>query len=194
MEAFPDGDPLRAVTIQVGLVHRHRDMRQLDLADQTVEGGMHGRSRMAEPVRAADQPAEVIDPDTRFGRGGRRIGQESEPAAHEPASGADGELVALVEEPVGRRDRGPVDRQGESARFDQGSIRLRQAARQPSDVERPVDRADLEPDVAERLADRLGPVDQLVGPELRPVAVVVVLEPGRRRVAGPRCDDREPIA
>jgi enoyl-CoA hydratase/carnithine racemase len=59
--------PRRAASLDVALVHRHRYVRKLYLADQPVEPGMERRTGVAEPVRGADQPAKIGLNETSIG-------------------------------------------------------------------------------------------------------------------------------
>ena len=85
MQALLDGQPLGAAALDVALVERHRDVGQLDLADEPVERRVDGRPRMAEPLRRPDEPAQVVEAQARLDGRRRRVDQQAVPAAHQRA-------------------------------------------------------------------------------------------------------------
>ena len=123
-------------------------MGQLDLADEPVERRMDGRTRVAEPLRRPHEPAQVIEAHAGLDGRGRRVGKEAVPAAHQSAAGPDGEVVALLDGPVGRRHGRPVDAHDELARGEERPIGVTHPRTHAPRVELAIDLPDLDAHVA----------------------------------------------
>jgi hypothetical protein len=105
-----DGSPLRPVARKIALVHRQRDRRQVNLADEASHARHLDRVGVAEKLAAGNQPAEFVTTqaghlvDTAaFGLG------EAIPTPDGRACSADGKAVLLLEVDRWRLDANAVD-------------------------------------------------------------------------------------